>query len=804
MEQFWNDLRYSLRTLALNRGFTVVAAVVLALGIGANTAVFSVVNSVLLRPLPYRDPSRLVVALHDGQYPVSPADFLDYQQGAPAFEQMGAAQAWSGNLRGPELTEVIPGLQVTANLIPLLGIQPMLGRTFGVQDEQPDAQRPLLLSYHLWQRRFGGKAETVGHSIALDGVPYIVIGVMPPAFRFAPFWAAQAEMWTPLQLQNRLNDRAGRSLRVFARLRHGVSINQAQTEMDTIALRLAADYPKTNDQLSITVVPLHEKVVGPIRPTLLILLGMVGFVLLIACANVANLVLTRAASRRKEFALRLALGAGRWRLIRQMITEGLLLSSAGGIAGSALAWWSLQLLTAALPKDSLPRQQEVGIDLAVLAFTVIISLLTGLIAGILPAMQAVKTDLNESLKEGGRGSSDGRGRSRIRSALVIAEFALSLVLLVGAGLMIETMQRLYSVDPGFNPDRLLTLQVSLAGTPYDATPEKRAALFHQVNDRLAALPGVSSASAINHLPLAGDVWTFGYRVEGRPAPLAGEGAGAVYRVVRSGYFETMQMPLLRGRTITDRDNGGSPAVVIINQALANRQWPKEDPLGKRIFISDEGPFNIAGVVKDARQGAWAGQPGDEVYLPYLQRPNAFGLTSLTFVVRTGIAPESAIRLVEREVASIDKDLPVSNVTTMKRVIDDKLWRVRVSTILLSVFAAIALLLAAVGIYGVISYSVRQRTHEIGIRIALGAAQGDVIRSTLVESMKPALVGTFAGLLFAGAATRLMKSLLFGISAFDPSTFAAVTILLLLTAVLAAFLPALRAARVDPMVALRHD
>ena len=799
METLWRDLRYTARTLFKNPGFAILAVVILALGIGANTAIFSVVNSVLLKPLAYRDPDRLVVALHSGQFPVSPADYLDYKRQAPAFEQMAAAQAWGGSLRGAEKTEIVAGMQVTADMLPMLGVAPLFGRVFTSDEDHPGAHPVVLLSYGLWQRRFGADRGILGKDITLSGKPYSVVGVMPSSFRFAPFWQTQAEFWSPLILASRSNDRDGRSLRIFARLAPAVSIRQAQAQMDAVASRLAAGYPATNAKLGITVLSLHEKVVGPIRATLLILLGTVAFVLLIACANVSNLLLTRAIARRKEIALRLAVGASRVRLFRQLLTESVFLAALGGGAGFLIARWAVALLIAVLPAASLPRQQEVSIDAAVFAFTLLLSILTGLIFGLAPAFQVSGSDLNESLKQGGRSATKGAGQHRTQALLIAVEVSLALVLLVGAGLMIQTMRRLNQVDAGFNPRNLLTFDVSVAGTSHHAP-----ILFKQVAQQVSSIPGVESVGSINHLPISGDIWTRGYTVEGQPEPRPGEGFGAVYRVVRTGYFETMQLPVEHGRDFTEQDNEKSPPVVIINEVMARRHWPSgASPIGKRI-VMDNQKLTIAGVVKNARQSDWTREPGAEVYFAYLQRPNAMGLKQLTFVVRTAVKPESLSGPVQQRIASIDKSLPVSHLMTMDQVIADKLWRSRLSTMLLGIFAVIALALAAAGIYGVISYSVRQRTQEIGIRMALGAASADVLKLTVAASMKPVLAGIVVGLAMALAGSRLIATLLYRVRPADLETFGAVTVVLLASAILAAYVPARRAARIDPLIALRHE
>ena len=796
-----------IRFLVKNPGLTLATILVLSLGIGANTAVFSVISAVLLRPLPYRDPGRLVVALHEGRYPVSPADFLDYRAQAGAFGQLAAAQAWSASLEGPDQAEEIPGLQVTANLFTTIGVPPLIGRTFVSGEDQPGVPRLMVISYELWQRHLGGRADVIGQTIELTDRDYTIVGVMPRQFQFAPFWQTQAQMWTPLVLGDRVTDRGGRSLRLFARLRPGVSVAQAQARMDTVARRLAAAYPKTNTNLAIQVLPLQEKVVGAIRPTLLLLFATVTFVLVIACADITNLFLTRAVTRQKEIAVRLAIGASRLRIVRQLAGESLGLALMGGAGGLLLARLSLQLLRSFLPAASLPRLGEVSIDAPVFGFALLASLAVGLISGLIPAFQASGLDLNESLKEGGRYATGGAGGRGTRTALVIAQVSLALLLLVCAGLMIRTLRNLNRVDAGFNPHGLLALQVDAPAAEYD-TPAKRAALFHQVQDKLAALPGVQSAGAINHLPVGGDVWTLNYDVAGRPAPPPGHEFGAVYRVIRTGYFKTMQIPLVRGRDFTVRDDDHAPPVVIINEAMAREQWPGKNPVGNQILFHEPGQaplrLTIVGVVKNAVQSDWTGAPDHEMYLPYLQRPDAFGLTALTFVVRTGVAPEALAKSCEAAVRAIDRRIPLSQVESMERVIADKLWRSRVSAMLLTVFAAIALALAAVGIYAVISYGVRERTREIGIRVALGGTRADILRLVMLQSLKPVIAGSALGICLALAASRLIAALLYRVTATDAPTYIGVTLVLILTGAGATCVPAWRAIQADPLAALRHE
>ncbi|HST53137.1 MAG TPA: ABC transporter permease [Pyrinomonadaceae bacterium] len=800
MRTIWQDVRYGFRMLLKSRSFTLVALVALALGIGANTAIFSVVNAVLLRPLPYRDPARLVTVLHDGWKPVAPANFLDWREQTRVFDSMAAAQVWGPSLTGHDEPEQLHALQLSANMFDVLGVSASLGRTFAEGEDQPGRDHVVVLSDGIWRRRFGGDRKIVGQQIMLDGEAYTVAGVMPPDFQFAPFWATKAELWSPLSLAARVNDRRGQSLRVFARLKKGVTREQAQADMDAINRRLADEYPEANKGLTVAVDSLHEKAVGNARPALLVLLGAVGFVLLIACANVANLLMARAAARRKEIAVRLALGASRLRVVRQLLTESVMLSLAGGAAGLLLAVWGVDALVALGP-EALPRTQTVGLDASVLLFTLALSVVTGLLFGLAPALQTTKPDLNESLKDRSRGATAGRRRDRVRRLLVVAEVALSLVLLVGGGLMLRSFLRLTSVDPGFDPRGVLTMTVSLAGSSHK-TDAERAAFFEQLLAQVKTLPGVKSASAINHLPLGGDVWTLGFKVEGRPEPPPGQKQGAVYRVVRPEYFHTMGATLLKGRDFNVSDDAEDAGVVIVNEAFARATWPGEEALGKRITVSDETkPREIVGVVRDLKQGEWTSAPKPEMYLPHAQ---AASPSAMTIVARTDGDPLKLARPVQAQVWAIDKNLPVSDVSSMEDVISGSVGPQRFNALLLGVFAAAALLLAVVGVYGVMSYTVAERTHEIGARMALGAQARDVLRLVVGQGLALALVGLVVGLVAALALTRLMSGMLYGVSATDPLVFGGVALVLALAALLACLVPARRATKVDPMVALRYE
>ncbi len=803
------EFRYTFRQLRKHPAFTAVAIVTLALGIGANTAIFSVVNAVLLRPLPYKDDSKLVVVLHDGRNPVAPANFLDWRSQNHVFAGMGAAQYWTPNLTGTSDPEKLWGLHVTSDIFPLLGVQPLLGRVFLPEEETPGKEHAVVLSYRLWQSHFASDSKIVGRTIALTGENYTVIGVMPQSFKFAPFWATKAELWAPLALGPRLDDRQGRSLRVFARLKPGITVEKAQAEMAAISGRLEREFPGTNRD--VTVVPLREKVVGNVRPALLVLLGAVGFVLLIACANVGHMLLARAAARQREIAVRSALGASRWDVLGQFLAESLTLSLIGGAIGVLFAIWGVRALQALSPSD-LPRVDSVTIDAHVLWFALAISILTGLIFGLAPAWRAISANTIDSLKEGERGASEGLRRNRLRAVLVGSEFAFAVVLLAGAGLMIRTFIRLQQVDPGFDPHNVVSIIAEVAGTE-EGSGNRTAAFYRQVLERVAAVPGVVSASGINHLPLAGDQWGISFHVQGRPLDRPGEAPVATYRVVFPGYFRTMGIPILRGRDVSETDDLRAPGAVVVNEYTASRYWPGEDPIGKRITTDD--PQNhpawltVVGVVKNSVRGNWTSPPEEEIFLPYLQNrdyvlnpapPSAY----LTLVVKTNADPSAKIPAIRAAIRSLDRNLPISVVQTMDQVVAEATGESRFYLVLLGAFASVALVLAAVGIYGVMSYSVSRRTREIGIRMALGAKAGDVLRLVLLHGLALAFAGVSVGLAGALILTRLMSGLLYGTRPADPATFAAVVVVLALVAAAASYIPARRATRVDPMVALRYE
>jgi putative ABC transport system permease protein len=806
---FWQDLRYSLRTLVKNPGFTAVAVIALALGIGANSAIFSVVNTVLLSPLPYKDPDRLVMVWEDdtkGGYPrdtPAVANYIDWRDQNQVFEGMAATAEASFNLTGTGDPERLEGQLVSASFFPLLGVEPQLGRVFLPEEDRPGVNNVVLLSHGLWQRRFGSDPNVVGKPVTLNGGTGTVVGVMPPQFQHP---GEKAELWVPIGFTPEQEASRGRHyLKVLARMKPGVTLAQAQAEMSAIAARLEQQYPDQNKDLGATVTAMHEYVAGDIRPALLVLLGAVGFVLLVACANVANLLLARAAARQKEIAIRVALGASRFRLIRQFLTESLLLAALGGGVGLLLSLWGVSLLQSFIPQ-SISQVKSVAIDGHVLLFTLLVSLLTGLVFGLAPAAQASKFNLNETLKEGGRDSAAGVRGNRIRGLLVVAEVAVSLLLLIGAGLLINSFLRLRSVDPGFRTDKLLTMEVVLPGTKY---PEhaQRAAFYTDLLRRVEALPGVKSAAVTTNLPLYPQGNSISFSIEGRPDPATGRKPTVVTRVISPRYFDTMGIQLLQGRPLTEQDRADTPSVAVLSETMARRFWPDGDALGKRITpgradSTDPSDWiTVVGVVKDVRQFELDAEPKPQMYLSYEQagffEPN-------DLVVSTDAEPLSLAPAVRKAVWEVDKDQPVSNVRTMEDILSGSIARQRFSMLLLGVFAGLALILAAVGIYGVISYSVAQRTREIGLRMALGAQRSDVVKMVVGQGLKLVLIGVAFGLAAAFVLTRVMSSLLFGVSATDPVTFIIISLVLIGVALLASFIPARSATKVDPMIALRAE
>jgi putative ABC transport system permease protein len=804
METLLYDTRYAIRTMLKSPGFTAVAVIALALGIGANTAIFSVVNAVLLRPLPYKDPDRLV-HVHRMQppirrAPISRPDYFEWENQQEVFQGIAAFFWRTYNLTGVDQAEKLAGARVTGSFFSLFGISPAAGRYLDSSDDQPGGPRIAVIGYGLWQRRFGGSADLIGQTIALNGDAYTVIGVAPAVFQFP----RGADVWTPALLSEEKTKRGSNYLKVIARLKDEVTRSQAQAQMNQIASGLAEKYPANDTNLTVAIAPLLEDQVGNIRPVLLILLGAVAFVLLIACANVANLLLARATARQKEFAIRTALGAGRWRIARQLLTESVLLALVGGIVGVLLSVWGTHLLAAAAPA-SIPRVREIGLDKWVLGFTLLISLLTGMVFGLAPALQVSRTDLNEMLKEGGRGTAGvSAHRVFLRRALVVSEIALSLVLLVSAGLLIESIKHLSEVSPGFDPHGVLTADVSF---PRNASTDKEddqapARFLSEAEQRIASLPGVRSVGTISDLPVTGNSSVNGdFNVEGRPPYNPGEEPVAEFRLVTPNYFLAIGIPLLKGRALSERDNHNAPQTIMINKALADRVFGDEDPLGKRLLALDGKPHEIVGIAGDARQWGLDRPADPEIYFPFSQ----INFTSeSTLVVRTTGDPAGLVGAVRSAVRDASSDAPVFRVKTMMDVMANSTAQQRFNMILMTVFATVALVMAAIGLYGVISYSVTQRTHEIGLRMALGASTGDVVKLVVGQGMVLASTGVLIGLGAAFALTRLLSSLLFGVSPTDPITFAVLSLILTGVALVACFVPARRATKVDPMIALRYE
>ena len=814
LESTIRDARYAVRALVRRPGFTVVAVTAIALGIGATTAIFSVVNSVLLRPLPYRDPNELVVILHAGREPVAPANYLDWKRQNTVFSGMGAAQYWSGTVSG-DVAERVQGLKVTSDLLTLTGVRPLVGRLFRPEDDVGAGDRPVVLAWGYWQRRFAGRPDVLGQRLLIDGDSYTVVGVMPRGFDFPMFWANGVQMWAPLVFGDNASSRRSQSLRVFARLASGATVTTAQSQMATIAANLERAFPGTTRP--VTVTPLITRVVGDVRIALLVLLGAVSFVLTIACANVAHMLLARASARQREMTVRLALGASRTRLIRQVLVESVVLALAGGALGIGLAQAGLRVLVS-LAGDSLPRADAIGLDSLLLVFTTTIAVLTGLAFGLLPALRVSRGEMASALRDGARGSTEGAERSRIRSALVASEIALALVLLTGAGLAMRSFVALRSIDSGFDPRGVLSAVVTLQGTA-EAPPGRRESFYEEALRRVAELPGVESASFINHLPIGGDNWGTQFLIEGWPRPEPADMPRATYRVVFPGYFRTMRLPILRGRDITERDRVDALPVALVNEYFARRHWPNEEAVGKRIALDPNAAtptwVTVVGVVKNDVQSDWSAPAAEEVFLPYLQDhmylESAGGHVGyLTLVVRASCAAGSPCDVaalapaVREAIGSIDRSVPVTTVETMEDVVAGATARPRFTLVLLATFAVVALVLAAVGIYGVISYAVSRRTHEIGVRIALGATPAGVVRLIIGQGMRVVAVGIVVGLAGAGLLSRLMTTVVYGVRVTDPLTYGAVAVLLVGVALVASYVPARRATKVDPLTAMRTE
>ena len=822
MQTFWQDLRYGARMLIKNPGFTLIALLTLTLGVGANTAIFSVINAVLLRPLPYSESERLV--LYNERSPqmdgmsISWPNYTDWRAQQQVFEEMSVYNRGDYNLTGMGQAERIQAGQVTASMFSTLRVKAARGRVFSDEEDKPGGPPVVVLSHGLWQRRFGGDENIVGKTLSFNDKGYTVIGVMPQGFRFP----SRVEMWVPV---GQLSDQPSWKQRGnhpglygVARLKPGVSVDQARADMDRIAAGLEKLYPDSNQDNRVRMMPLLENYVRDVRRGLWILFGAVGFVLLIACANIANLLLARSTTRAKELAVRVALGAGRWRIVRQLLTESLLLAVVGGAFGLLLAKWGIDFILKASP-DAIPRAQEIGLDNRVFLFTFGISILTGLIFGLIPAWHASKVDVHETLKDAGRGNSGSR--QWLRSSLVVTEVAAALVLLVGAGLLIRSFYRLHQVNPGFSYERLWSANITLPEKKY--SEEQRIEFWRQLTERLRAVPGVDAASVASGLPLGNNGWQTSFTVEGQPAPPPGKMPLMEACLVSADYFRAMSIPLRAGRYFNEQDNrqhlagrdlskldpnqraGAGVNVIVIDEEFARRYWPNEDPVGKRIRLggadSNNPVLTVIGVVGRVKMESLSGGT-DYVqgYFSSLQLP----FNGMTAVVKSSVEPASLTAAVSSQIASLDPNQPFYNIRTMEQIRDESVATEKLNLMLLILFASVALVLALVGIYGVMSYSVTQRTHEIGIRVALGAQKRDVLRLVVGQGMLLAAFGVLIGLALSFGLTRLMNALLFGVSATDPATFAAVAGVLALVALIACYLPARRATKVDPMIALRYE
>jgi putative ABC transport system permease protein len=807
MEKLLQDVRYGLRMLLKRPAFTLMTLAALAIGVGANTAIFSVVNAVILRPLPFPQPERLVMIWGTFKSAgvehnvISYPNFVDLRAQSQSFDAVAAYTQTSATLaRDGGEPERLEGALVSADIFPVLGARAARGRIFTREEDQADAQPVVVLSDNVWRNRFNADPNVVGKVLTLNSRSVTVVGVMPAGFKF-PVQPVKVEYWMPLAndptVASRSQRRGIQFLNVVARLKPSVARAQAQAELSTIGARLAAEDAEHDAGLDFQIVGLHEEVVGDIRPALLMLLGAVGFVLLIACANVANLLLARATARTKEIAIRTAMGAGRARIVRQLLTESLLLSLAGGGIGLLVATWGVQLLLALVPAD-IPRAGEIGLDARVLVFTLGVSLVAGLLFGLAPALQSSRPDLNESLKEGARGSTGGASGNRVRSLLVVSEIALSLVLLAGAGLLVKSFVRLRQVSPGFVTDRVLTAQIILPRAKY-AEPARQSAFFRDVIERAKTVPGVESVGATNLLPLSGDNRTATFTIAGDPPP-PDNYPEADARSISADYFRALGVPLLRGRAFTEHDVEDQPRVMIVNQTFARRFFADADPLTKRIEFNNE-TWQIVGVVGDVRHTGLDAPPAPEFYTTYAQSPERW----MTLVARTNAAESSSVAAGLRDaVRSVDRDIFFPETRTMTQLLADSLARRRFNMLLIAIFACVAVALAAVGIYGVISYTVTQRTHEIGIRVALGAQPRDVLRLVVGQGMTLAAAGLAIGLVAALAIGRAMTGLLFEVGAGDPTVLGAVALLLGAVALVACYIPARRATRVDPMVALHYE
>ena len=803
LETLLQDLRYGIRMLIRHPAFTAVAVLTIALGIGANTAIFSLVNGVLLRPLPYKDADRIVRIEEDhGQSrgnSVTYAAFLDLLGHTKSFENVGAYRKWNFNLIADAgEPEQIEGALVSSGLFDAFGIMPAAGRFFLQKEDQPGGDKVVVLSHGLWQRRFGSDQNIIGRTIKISDKTCTVIGVTPASFQFP----VKADIWMPLVVGRTLSqNRRSHLLTVIGRLNATATMDQARAELAIVSQQIEQQYPGVDPEMKLNAIGLQDRIVAPIKSALLILFGAVGLVLLIACTNVASLLLARGSSRARELAIRTSLGAGRSRIVRQLLTESVLLSLLGGGFGLLLALLTLKSIVALSPAN-LPRLDEVGnngIDARVLAFTLFVSILTGIIFGLIPAIGATRADLHDSLKEGGRGSS-GTGSRRFSNALVVSEVALALVLLIGAGLLINSFARLLQVNPGFNPDKLLTINLFLSPSKYSGD-EQRSDFIKQTLEKVSTVPGVRSAAMATSLPITGGPST-DFEIVGRP-DASNYAPSADIQIVSPDYFRTMSIPVKNGRAFNERDTAQSLKVMIISETMARQYWPNEDPIGKRVTMKDWGPpltGEIVGVVGDIKMNGLDSELQPMIYWPYTQFPQIF----INLIIRTSTGRSDVIAAIKSQIWSVDGEQPMGSIRTMDQVVSDSVTQRRFNMLLLAIFAAVALVLAAVGIYGVISHSVGERIHEIGIRVALGAGRQDIYKLIIGQGMLPALCGVGVGIVASLVLTRQLSALLFGVKATDPTTFILLSVLLTAVALVACYLPARRGTRVDPMVALRYE